>query len=46
MAKLLKVMAVILLAVMIVASVATSVNATDKTMEFGKVNTDSVVKGA
>lgn len=46
MAKLLKVMAVILLAVMIVASVATSVNATDKTMSFGDINTDSVVEGA
>ena len=46
MAKLLKVMAVILLAVMIVASIATSVNAADKVISFGDVDTDSVVDGA
>ena len=44
MAKLMKVMAVVLLAVMIVAAVATSVNA--ETISFGNVSTDSVVDNA
>ncbi len=43
MAKLMKVMAVVLLAVMIVAAVSTSVNAT---MSFDAISTDSVVNGA
>ncbi len=43
MAKLMKVMAVVLLAVMIVAAVSTSVNAT---MSFDSISTDSVVNGA
>lgn len=42
MAKLMKVMAVILLAVMIVASVATSVNA----MSFDEIDTDYIANGA
>ena len=45
MAKLMKVMAVVLLAVMIVAAVATSVNAAE-TISFGNVSTDSVVTNA
>ena len=45
MTKMMKVMAVILLAAMVVVSLASSVNATD-TMTFSGVTTDSVVKGA
>ena len=45
MTKLMKVMAVILLAAMVVVSLASSVNASD-VMTFGNVTTDSVVKGA
>lgn len=46
MAKLMKVMTVVLLAVMVVASIATSVNASSTTVTFDKVTTDSVVNGA
>ena len=43
MSKVMKVMAVVLLAVMIVASAFTTV---DATMSFGNIDTDSVVNGA
>lgn len=45
MAKLMKVMTVVLLAVMVVASIATSVNASAP-ISFENVTTDSVVNGA
>ena len=46
MSKVMKVMAVILLAVMIVASVGTVVNATNETFSFSSVDTDSVTNNA